>query len=55
MAVENTLHDKHQIHLGPPASLHEGRGGNDEERGRETEKCCVMAGGWESERYGRPD
>lgn len=42
MAVENTLHDKHQIHLGPPASLHGGRGGNDEEREGEKLRNAVL-------------
>lgn len=42
MAVENTLHDKNQIHLGPPASLHGGRGGNDEEREGEKLRNAVL-------------
>lgn len=42
MAVENTLHGKHQIHLGPPASLHGGRGGNDEEREGEKLRNAVL-------------
>lgn len=52
--VKNTLHDKPQIHLGPPASLQGGGGRNDDEREREREMLLWLGVGCQRGKA-RPD